>query len=429
MLHRLGHTESSPPLYYCLAWLWTRAFGTGEIGLRSLSALFGVLTVPAAYSAAAVAFGRREAKLAAILVTASPILIWYSQEARAYALLVLSSAAALVYFFRALKTPSRSSYWLWSLFSTLAVATHYFTIFMVVPQAAMLMRANRSRRTIAMGAIPILAFAALLPLALHQSHKTWDFQAVPLKTRIAEVPKQFLVGYDAPLERILAVVTAGCFAAAFVLVARKSDPSREAAKKLAVIAGCAVGAPIVLALAGKDYVLTLYVLGALVPVLLVVAAGLVRSLLGLVAALIVLAAFVSIDIAVPLNREYQRDDWRGAAKALREHSGPRALVITPASVLGIYIHGLRAPSDSRIGVREIDLVGMATKPTGGTFTAPRALPAKLPPGFRVVRKIFDTRWTVVIMRSPKRSTVSVARLRSLHLGSWRDHNITIRLQR
>ena len=33
--------ERSPPLYYLLAWLWSQLFGTGEVGLRSLSAVFG----------------------------------------------------------------------------------------------------------------------------------------------------------------------------------------------------------------------------------------------------------------------------------------------------------------------------------------------------------------------------------------------------
>src|SRR2546423_4015706 len=42
--------ESTPPLYYVLAWLWAKVFGTGEVGLRSLSALFGTLTIPVAYS-------------------------------------------------------------------------------------------------------------------------------------------------------------------------------------------------------------------------------------------------------------------------------------------------------------------------------------------------------------------------------------------
>ena len=44
-----ARTESTPPLYYALAWLWAKLFGDGEVGLRSLSAIVGTLTVPLAY--------------------------------------------------------------------------------------------------------------------------------------------------------------------------------------------------------------------------------------------------------------------------------------------------------------------------------------------------------------------------------------------
>src|SRR5919202_3698165 len=37
--------ESTPPLYYALAWLWVRLWGEGEAQLRALSALLGTLTV------------------------------------------------------------------------------------------------------------------------------------------------------------------------------------------------------------------------------------------------------------------------------------------------------------------------------------------------------------------------------------------------
>jgi uncharacterized membrane protein len=33
-----------------LAWGWAKAFGTGEVGLRSLIALFGAATIPVAYA-------------------------------------------------------------------------------------------------------------------------------------------------------------------------------------------------------------------------------------------------------------------------------------------------------------------------------------------------------------------------------------------
>ena len=47
MLHEVKVSESNPPLYYVLAWGWTQAFGRDEWGIRSLSALFGTLTVRA----------------------------------------------------------------------------------------------------------------------------------------------------------------------------------------------------------------------------------------------------------------------------------------------------------------------------------------------------------------------------------------------
>src|SRR3954453_370661 len=45
----VGFSESAPPLYYALAWVWTQVAGTGEWGLRSLSAVAGVATIPVAY--------------------------------------------------------------------------------------------------------------------------------------------------------------------------------------------------------------------------------------------------------------------------------------------------------------------------------------------------------------------------------------------
>src|SRR3712207_5330908 len=126
MLDGLTVTEKTPPLYYLLAWLWTRPFGTGEIGVRSLSALIGVLTVPAAFALARELVSERAALIAAALVAVNPLLVWYSQEARAYALLVLLATLATLFCVRGRP-------WLWALFSALALATHYFAAFVVGP--------------------------------------------------------------------------------------------------------------------------------------------------------------------------------------------------------------------------------------------------------------------------------------------------------
>ena len=96
----VGFSESAPPLYYAIAWLWTQLTGTGEFGLRSVSALAGVATVPVAYLLGAELSSRRAGIVAAALVAVNPMLLWYSQEARAYALFVLLTALSLLYFVR-----------------------------------------------------------------------------------------------------------------------------------------------------------------------------------------------------------------------------------------------------------------------------------------------------------------------------------------
>src|SRR5436305_1859876 len=52
-LREIPSSEATPPLYYVLAWVWTKVFGTSEAGIRSLSALFGTATVPVAYAVGA----------------------------------------------------------------------------------------------------------------------------------------------------------------------------------------------------------------------------------------------------------------------------------------------------------------------------------------------------------------------------------------
>jgi hypothetical protein len=78
MLGALPTSESTPPLYYVLAWIWSRMLGTDETGLRSLSAAIGTLTVLATYAGAQALVSRRSALFAAALVVVSPFLVWYS---------------------------------------------------------------------------------------------------------------------------------------------------------------------------------------------------------------------------------------------------------------------------------------------------------------------------------------------------------------
>src|SRR3954463_7067423 len=117
MLSAIYHHESTPPLYYVLAWGWAKLFGTGEVGLRSLSALIGTASIPVFYAAARELVSRRVGLAVAALAAVNPLLVWYSQEARAYALLALLCAASLLYFARLVRRPDDGrALALWALF-------------------------------------------------------------------------------------------------------------------------------------------------------------------------------------------------------------------------------------------------------------------------------------------------------------------------
>src|SRR5262249_13837390 len=139
-LSTIPNSESAPPLYYFLAWFWTKVLGSGEVGVRSFSALLGTASIAVVYLAA-VSFGmrRRVGLIAAAIVAVNPVLIWFSQDARAYSLAFLLTALSLLFFARALRVPSGRDLAGWAVASALALATHYFTGFVVFPEAALLL--------------------------------------------------------------------------------------------------------------------------------------------------------------------------------------------------------------------------------------------------------------------------------------------------
>jgi uncharacterized membrane protein len=106
----VGRFETNPPLYYSLQRL-SFVFGQSEAVLRSISALFGTLSIPIVYLIGRLVSGRAVGLIAAALIATSDMSLYFSQEARAYALLMTAALVAvwgLLYFLR-----SWSAAYLW----------------------------------------------------------------------------------------------------------------------------------------------------------------------------------------------------------------------------------------------------------------------------------------------------------------------------
>jgi mannosyltransferase len=418
MLGLIPQTESTPPLYYCVAWVWARLFGYGETGLRSLSAVCGVLVVPVAYGAGSKLISRRAGLIAAALTACSPLLIWYSQEARSYEMLVFLSSVSLLAFTYALEIPTPRRVAAWVLASALALATHYYAILAVVPEAAWLLWVHRSRRAVQVGVGVVgLCGLALIPLAIGQSgtgNASWIGQA-PLGRRLGQVIPQFASGFDGPAHSVLEPLAIAVLVLAAALVFLRSDAG---ARRGALIAGGIALAGLVLnlllILGGVDDLITRNVLAIWMGAALFVAGGLAAARarrVGLVAAGVLCGIGVATALGVAFDRNLERPDWRVVARALGTHPGApgsRAILVQhyrDLLPLSLYVPGLHFMGRGGATVSELDVVTFTSPSSAGfcwwgsacNLWPSRAQPSYPVAGFHEVSRQHSLQFTIVQM--------------------------------
>jgi len=362
--------ESNPPLYFVLAWLWAHVFGTGAVGLRAFSALAGTALIPVIYLSGRELISQRAGLVAAALAAVNPFLIWYSQEAREYMLLALLLGLSLLFFARFINRRGPRQLAWWAVFSALALLTHSFAAFLIAPEAIGVLIVQRNRLTgAAVGAVAVVQLA-LLPLILgHASNSLTGFiRGTPLAIRIKQVPVAFAANtlYQSSAVNWALYAAAGLAAVViFVLAAGADRRELRGAGIAAALAGAVLLVPLLLALAGTDYYLARALIGAWVPLSLLIGAACTVSGLRATAgalAVVLAAGFVWAQAKIQSDPSYQRTDWAGVAAALgRPSMGQRAVVIYQGGLstdpMAFYLPGTpwQAPRGPET-VHEIDVV-------------------------------------------------------------------------
>lgn len=147
VIDRLLNESTHPPAYFVLAHLWLKLFPIQNEEIlvwasRALSALFGVLSIPAMFGFAWLAFrSQLVAQLAAAIMAVSPLGIFLAQEARHYTLGILLVIASLSCFVVAIQFIKKQSYlpnWIglfWVIINSFGIATHYFFALTLAAQA------------------------------------------------------------------------------------------------------------------------------------------------------------------------------------------------------------------------------------------------------------------------------------------------------
>ena len=401
-LHSFVHTENTPPLWYLLLWADTRVLGDSAIAVRLPSALFGIAVVPVAWAIAKELAGRRAAVLCGALVAVNPLLVWYSQEARAYGLYVFTAALAMLCFVRAERDPSARRMTLFALAGALALLSHYFAVFLLAPMVAWLLLQPRTRRSGAFAAAALTAVGlALLPLILAQGgHGTQWIGQWPLSERLQAIPQYYLSGYmgSALGHGVELLVALPILAGAAFGIWRMYEPPAAARKRgaqaeraqaslpherrglvmSAAIAACGILLPLVLVAFGADYLAPRNLIGAMIPLTVAIAILVASPSTGragvVFGTLIALAALV-ITIDVNLSPRLQRGDWRAVAHALRGAGGSERAITTVQlgdTPLEYYLTGMRhLPARASVLLREIDETGYSPlRRSAGTPPAP-----------------------------------------------------------
>jgi 4-amino-4-deoxy-L-arabinose transferase-like glycosyltransferase len=338
---RAAALDTHPPLYYWTLKAWGDTLGASELGLRSLSAAWGVLALVLTWLIGRRLFGTLPGTLAALLLAVAPLAVYYSQEVRMYA--QVTALGLLAVYAYARRWP-----WLYALAGIATLYTQYLgaAILIALNLHALLWWRSQARRewltwlganlAIALGFLPWLpTFVAQQSHALNTSPRSAARLAVDTVTAYGGG----IVHGDAFL------ATGSLFVALAVMGTVLWRDKRAASLGLLIWLAPLL---LVVSLGLRSGLFELrYLVLSLPGLALLAAAGIVRLARHPIAALgIGLVALVPA--ALGLSAQYfdptlARDDYRGLVASIEAQARPSDVVVLSApnqtEVFGYYYRG------------------------------------------------------------------------------------------
>lgn len=177
------------PLYWFVLKGWMALFGTSEAALRSLSVLFGLVSIWLLFQLGKALFGIQVAAVASLLLATSAIFVWYMQEARMYTMLVMITLLSYLLYVRILRGGEGPKTWVMYLLSALGtILTHQVGILVFASQILHYILFHVDRRFIVRNLKYIaIAATAVLVLLILSSHR--------VLTKFAISPEEFTQPY------------------------------------------------------------------------------------------------------------------------------------------------------------------------------------------------------------------------------------------
>jgi hypothetical protein len=225
--------DGAPPLYYYLLHFWMQIFGQGNLAVRSLSGVIGVINLPVAWitgyrigsrwwtlesaspeeQAARRGRGRATAWAVTLLVATSPFVVYYDTEARMYGLVILLGTLSVLSLTSMLRRPTLWNAAGFAVITSASLYSHYWTLYSIgLIGAGVAWFAWKGpyrqacRYAVAAVAVGCLSFVPWLPTLLFQTRHTGTPWAAPAQlTAVVFTITQF-AGGDSDFGRALAAM-------------------------------------------------------------------------------------------------------------------------------------------------------------------------------------------------------------------------------
>ena len=338
---RASALDTHPPLYYWTLKVWGEVLGPSEVSLRSLSVASGILAVVLTWLIGRRLFGTRAATVAAVLLSAAPLAVYYSQEVRMYAQVTALGLLAVYAY-------TRRAYWLYTLAGLATLYTQYLGVAMLaaVNLHALLWWRSRSRgdwlRWLGANAVIAVGFAPWLPTFIdQQTHALNTSPRTPLG-----LATDTLAAYGGGIARGEVFVCAGAVLAVVAVTGVVLGRNLPAATLALLVWLMPLGLVLALGLRSGLFEVRYLVLG--VPgLMLLVGLGVTRltpqpALAGGLAALGLAPAALGLS-AQYFDPALARDDYRGLVSTIEREARPNDAVVLVApnqvEIFDYYYHG------------------------------------------------------------------------------------------
>lgn len=362
IITQFAPADFHPPLYYLILKVWADMFGSSEFGLRSLSVLWGVVSVWLIAQIATKLFSKTHGIVAALLLACAPLHVYYSQEARMYTMETGLTLLAVLFFVNLIHQQTKRMWLLFTASMILLVYTDYlpwtmigvFTVFL-----GLLLKSLRkdflqwfmvSMATIGLAFVPFLPiFQMQLTLGSTATNSAWSQILGSLSPKsIGLLITKFLIGrisFDNKVVYAAYVAIQGFIAGGLVvysiftnylnrLQVRKSAEGRILSNNWPLVllmlwltVPIVFGALLALKLSVFDYFRFLFVLPALYVLMTVGILSINRRFVRLtILAIVIGFQLLSLGIYY-LNPRFHREDWRAAVAYIETNSGPDAVTL------------------------------------------------------------------------------------------------------